>query len=304
MKTCEPNATIAKDGYLNRAFSFFPRMLFETEQDAINWYESQERVLTPAFLATIPWHQVKDHPLDPAFIPTLVYMRDVERLTSLYNDELSRTPTGKDPAIKRFMERWSEEEITHSDLLHRFLVEAGMPATDAWYDEVKQKISLRNRVASRIIPRITNLMGHHFTGVHMTWGAINELSTLTGYQRLWTLAKHPVLDHILKHIAREEATHSFFYWSVARIKLMRSSFRQQLARFIINTFWSPVGENKKTPAESNVVIHTLFSGVEGLELMHERVTRRIQQLPGLEALQTVTNRIASITHTPSILLKP
>ena len=99
-------------------------------------------------------------------------------------------------------------------------------------------------------------MGHHFTGVHMTWGAINELSTLTGYQRLWTLAKHPVLDHILKHIAREEATHSFFYWSVARIKLMRSSFRQQLARFIINTFWSPVGENKKTPAESNVVIHT------------------------------------------------
>lgn len=280
-------------------------MLFETEIDAINWYESQERVLTPAFLKTIPWDKVKDHPLDPAFIPTLVYMRDVERFTSLYNDELARTPTGKDPAIKRFMERWSQEEITHSDLLHRFLVEAGFPATERWYEEAKKRIPLTYRLSSHITPRITNLLGHHFTGVHMTWGAINELSTLTGYQRLWNLAKHPVLEYILTHIAREEASHSFFYWSVARVKLLQSTFRQQLAKFMVEKFWSPVGEGAKPVAESNAVIRTLFSGVEGLELMHQRVTRRIQQLPGLDTLQTVTDRISAATHSPTtILLKP
>lgn len=271
-------------------------MLFESESEAIGWYESQERILTPDFLNTIPWQNVKDHPLDPRFVPTLIYMRDVERFTSLYNEELLRTPTGKDPAIKRFMERWSTEETTHSDVLNRFLHEAGVPSSERWYEEAKKKIPLGYRLSSHITPRLTNLVGRHFTAVHMTWGAINELSTLTGYQRLWTLAKHPVLEYILKHIAREEATHAFFYWSVARIKLLKSHFRQRLAKYIVNTFWSPVGEGTKPVKDSNQVITTLFSGVEGLEAIQQRVTRRIQQLPGLEDLRIVTDRIASVTQ--------
>ena len=272
-------------------------MLFETEAEAIRWYDSQERVLTPEFLKTIPWHTVKDHPLDPSFVPTLIYMRDVERFTSLYNDELARTPTGKDPAIKQFMERWSTEEITHSDLLHRFLEEAGYPSDERWYEEAKHNIPLAYRIKSHIVPHITNLLGHHFTGVHMTWGAINELSTLTGYQRLWTLAKHPVLDYILKHIAREEASHAFFYWSVARVKLLQSNFRQKLAKFMISKFWSPVGQGTKPATAANAVITNLFSGIEGLELIHQRVTRRIQQLPGLDMLNKVTDHIGAITQT-------
>lgn len=277
-------------------------MIFETESEAIKWYDSQERVLTPSFLQTIPWHQVKDHELDPAFVPTLLYMRDVERFTSLYNEELAQTPTGKDPAIKQFMERWSTEEITHSDLLNRFLNEAGYPSGERWYEETKRRIPLNYRVSRRIVPRLTNLIGHHFTGVHMTWGAINELSTLTGYQRMWTLAKHPVLEYILKHIAREEASHAFFYWSVARIKLIQSRFRQRLAKFMVEKFWTPVGQGTKPASDANAVITTLFSGVEGLELMHQRVTRRIQQLPGLETLNAVTARVASVTQAN--LVKP
>jgi hypothetical protein len=277
-------------------------MLFKTETEAIQWYESQERVLTPAFLQTIPWHTIKQHPIDPALIPTIIYMRDVERFTSLYQDELSHTPTGKDPAIKQFMERWSTEEITHSDLLHRFLEEAGLRTDENWYEVAKKKIPIGYRISRQITPRITNLMGRHFTGVHMTWGAINELSTLTGYQRMWTVAKHPVLEYILKHIAREEATHAFFYWSVARIKLLQSNFRQRLAKFIVEKFWTPVGQGTKPAHDANAVITTLFSGVEGLELIHQRVTRRIQQLPGLEGLQKITNHISAITQT--VLLQP
>ncbi len=275
-------------------------MLFETEADAIQWYESQERILTPDFLKTIPWDKVKDHPLDPALIPTLVYMRDVERFTSLYNDELARTPTGKDPAIKRFMERWSTEETTHGELFNRFLLEADFPTSDHWFEEAKKTIPLSYRISSQIVPRITNLFGHHFTAVHMTWGAIHELSVLNGYQRLWTLAKHPVLEHILRGIAREEAMHAFFYWSVARVKLTQSDFRQRLAKFIIEKFWTPVGQGSKRAHETNAVIQTLFSGVDGLELIHQRVTKRIQQLPGLEELQKVTNHVRTITQSPLI----
>lgn len=270
-------------------------MLFDSEQDALNWYESQKRVLTPHFLETIPWKDVSKHPIDSAFIPTLMYMRDVERFTSLYQEELMRTPTGNDPTIKRFMDRWGTEELTHADLINRFLGEAGVPTSENWYDQVKARIPRSYRLNSRIIPRFTNLFGRHFSAVHMTWGAINELSTLTGYQRLWTLAKHPTLEYILRAIAREEASHAFFYWSIARIKLQTSRFRQSLARWIVERFWSPVGEGAKQKKETDHVITTLFGSTGGLDLMHERVTRRIQQLPGFQACETVTERVAKIT---------
>jgi hypothetical protein len=38
----------------------------------------------------------------------------------------------------------------------------------------------------------------------MTFGAIHEMSTTQGYRRLIELADHPVLNHILRGIIREE----------------------------------------------------------------------------------------------------
>ena len=52
-------------------------------------------------------------------------MRDVETLTDMYHRELLRTPTGKDPDISKFMERWGVEEMTHGEVLNRFLNETG-----------------------------------------------------------------------------------------------------------------------------------------------------------------------------------
>ena len=48
------------------------------------------------------------------------------------------------------------------------------------------------------------MFGRHFSGVHMVWGAINEMTTLQGYRRLWKLAGHPVLEQLLRAIAQEE----------------------------------------------------------------------------------------------------
>ncbi len=95
-------------------------MTFETNRDVLQWYEKQPRTLTKDFIENIAWGDVKDYPLDEKFIPILLYMRDVEALTDMYYDELRRTPTGKDPIISKFMERWSTEEQTHGELLNRF----------------------------------------------------------------------------------------------------------------------------------------------------------------------------------------
>jgi len=151
-------------------------MLFETNKEVLDWYERQPRALTKEFMDSIPWHEVKNHPLDKRFIRVLMYMRDVEVLTERYHADLRRTPTGKDPIISKFMERWGLEELTHGELLNRFLNEAGV-ANDNWYEEVKNGISNAYKINVRLITSLTNLLGRKFTATHMTFGAINELST-------------------------------------------------------------------------------------------------------------------------------
>ena len=267
-------------------------MIFDKEEDALNWYESQERVLTKNFLDTIPWKDVSNYELDEKFIPVLIYMRDIEKYTTVYYDELLRTPTGRDPIIRKFMDRWSAEESLHGDLLNRFLNETGQSTPKNWYENFKKSVKKNAFIVSRARHLITNCFGEKFSAVHMTWGAINELTTLTGYQRLWQLARHPTLEYILRAIAREEARHQFFYWSIARIKLVNSPFARKLARFIIKHFWEPVGQDAKTIHETNYLISTLFNGIPGVQIMDRQVNRRIEELPGFLNTKIITNRIA------------
>ena len=109
--------------------------MFETDKEVLDWYEQQPRALTKEFIDSVPWRDVSNHPLNPAFVPVLIYMRDVEYFTDIYYRELMRTPTGKDPIIKKFMDRWSVEENQHGELLNRFLNEAGIPTSEKWQAE-------------------------------------------------------------------------------------------------------------------------------------------------------------------------
>ncbi len=267
-------------------------MIFEHEDEAIAWFDGQERVLTSEFLNSIPWHDVSRYKLRPEFLPVLLYMRDIEKSTEIYYAQLQRTPTGRNPAVKRFMDRWGSEESLHGDLLNRFLGEAGYETNANWFEQMKARLSRRYHLQERVMGSITNLWGRKFSGVHMAWGAVQELSTLSGYERLWTLAKHPVLEYLLRAIAREEARHSLFYWSVANILLKRYPSSQKLARYLIDYFWKPVGEGIKTQDESNYLVNTLFSGKDGLEIMTKRVNDRMAQLPGFETFTRVHDRIA------------
>lgn len=274
-------------------------MLFESSKEALDWYQKGERVITKEFIDSVAWNEIKNHAIDSKFFPVLLYMRDIETMTQRYFDELMKSPTGKDPIIREFMEQWVSEEPVHGQLLSRFLEEAGCQQEKDWKKKSFDALTIGYKFRSQIARWITTPFGKHFTGVHMTWGAINEYSTLTGYRRLWEISGHPVLEYILKAIAREEAKHAFFYWSVARINLQESQFRQQLARYLIEKFWKPVGEGIKTAQESNVVIRTLFTGKDGVEMIRTFVNDRVAQLPGFETLTRVTDRIAktAIPHS-------
>ena len=278
-------------------------MAFETTQDVLDWYEKQPRSLTPGFISGLPWNEVRNHPLDKRFVPVLLYMRDVETLTDMYHRELLRTPTGKDPVIAKFMERWGVEEITHGEVINRFLNEAGYLTDQKWQAQVRKAVSKLYRMNTYLITSLTNLVGRKFTATHMTFGAIHEMCTGQGYRRLIELADHPVLTQILSTILREESAHTQFYRSVALIELKKNDTSRRLARSVIEHFWYPVGQGSLHKSRTHYMINTLFGGVDGLELLEKTVSDRVRQFPGFDDLNRITKTIGQITRVNSTELE-
>lgn len=246
-------------------------MNFETNREVLDWYEQQPRTLTKEFIGNINWSEVKKHPLDKRFVPVLLYMRDVETLTDVYYEELRRTPTGKDPIISKFMERWSAEEQTHGEVLNRFLNEAGIDTDPKWQKQVVNSVSTSYTVTNYLITTLTNLIGKRFTATHMAFGAIHEMSTTQGYRRLVELANHPILSEILRGIVREESAHTTFF-----------------------------GQGAKSKQESDYTIATLFGGEEGLEWIDKNVSQRIQTLPGFDGLTKISDKIGEIVRRKTV----
>ena len=271
-------------------------MPFESKKDVLAWYERQERTLTPEFIDSIPWDEVLEHPLDESLVPVIFYMRDVESLTDMYYAELRRTPTGKDPYISKFMERWGVEETTHGELLDRFLNAAGYETDRKWRDQVHRAVSRTYRANARLITSLTNLIGRRFTATHMTFGAVHEMSTTQAYRRLVKLAKHPVLTQLLEGIIREESAHTNFYLNVARLELRQNELARRIARFIIDHFWAPVGQGAIPKKRTHYTIHKLFCDPEGMEWADKTVSQRIEQLPGFADLKVINNAVRRIAR--------
>lgn len=269
-------------------------MNFETKKEALDWFEKQPRSLTPEFIANINWNTVRKHPLNPELVPILLYMRDVEVLTEMYHRELRRTPTGRDKYISKFMERWGVEEITHGEVLNRFLNESGYETTTLWKEQVARSVGAYYRANTYLITTLTKLVGRRFTATHMTYGAINEMSATQAYRRLMKIADHPILTEILTAIIREESAHTKFYTSVARLELERSGVARRLARGIVERFWLPVGSGARPKKETDYAIGALFGGPEGLEAIDRSVTQRIRGFPGFAEFTRVTERIGEV----------
>ena len=275
--------------------------MFETDKEVLDWYERQPRALSKEYVNSIKWKEIKNYPLNPAFVPVLIYMRDIEYFTDMYYQELRRTPTGKDPVIRKFMDRWSIEELYHGNLLNRFLNEAGIPTGKNWQVDATRKIPHLYKISSYLVDHGSRPFGKYFHGAHMVWGAINEITAMNAYRRLSDLAGHPVLKQLLIGIVQEESIHGSFYWNGARVKLNETQFSKILARFIIGKFWSPVGQGAKPKGETNYVMATLFPGPEGLQLFDEKIGTRIERLPGFDGFKGLTERIAPVVQGAAAL---
>ncbi len=122
-----------------------------------------------------------------------------------------------------------------------------------------------------------------FCAVHMTWGAINELTTLTGYRRLAAVAGHPVLSDLLDRIVLDESRHFFFYYRQAEIRLERPA-AARVARLLVDRFWAPVGSGVQPREELCFLGAYLFSGADG-RAAARKVDDTIRRLPGFATVR-------------------
>jgi hypothetical protein len=231
-------------------------------------------------LSVIPWADVPRHPVPPEAIRTLAYMQDIESHTIVYLRALLSTRAIDDPEVATFLACWLYEETFHGLALARFLEAAGHPVPSRPTPHgqeplVKRLEAWATSTLSKAWP--------DFCAVHMTWGAINELTTLTGYRRLVAVAPHPVLSDLLERIMIDESRHFFFYYRQAEIRLQRSG-AARVARLLVDRFWAPVGSGVQPRAELEFMARYLFAGDEG-RAAARKVDDTIRRLPGFATVQ-------------------
>ena len=129
-----------------------------------------------------------------------------------------------------------------------------------------------------------SLLMRDFVALHMTWGAINELTTLTGYYQLIRRSHHPVLHQMLRKVIQDERRHFAFYRAQAKARLTRNPRAGRMVRWALKSFWTPVGAGVKTDEEVDALALYLFADApEGRQAVRD-VDGMVSELPGLQGL--------------------
>jgi hypothetical protein len=234
----------------------------------------------------LDFDEFRRNPLPPDTLRTVRYMCDVEYHTVCYLRDMLVTPSHKEPDVTAFMTMWNMEEFWHGEALAAVLGQHGVTVD---YDELKArrlKLGWKDRFDPIKHALIANVMGQDYVAVHMIWGAANEWSAITAYNRLAELQSHPVLAQLLERIARQEAKHVAFYATQARERLARSTKAQKFARFALKRFWGPVGSGIMDETEVKHVLGHLMSGPDG-RAAARKIDDHISKMPGLSGLRIV-----------------
>jgi hypothetical protein len=230
----------------------------------------------------IQWERAKDYPLEPGALHCIHYMMDIETHTSVYLSELLVSKACMDPVITAFLSCWVYEELWHGEYFAKFLRSYGIDVDPDRAGKLRRGLGFK-----RPAMVMTILFGSYlipdFSAVYLTIGALNEMSTLTGYQQLARKTKHPVLIDLLSRIIKDERRHFAFYRSMASQLLESSGRARWMTRFALNNYWRPVGAETKPQEDVDKLAVYLFNDSIGLAAA-KKVEDTINKLPGLDGI--------------------
>ena len=252
--------------------------------------DDYQRSVTPVQTNDLDFDAFRNQPLSADTLRCLRYMHDVESHTVCYLRDLLVTSSHADPRITGFLTMWNYEEHWHGVALGKVLNAHDEVAGMARIAPMRARLGWRDRLSPLTNALGSVLVGTDFVALHMTWGAVNEWSTQTGYERLAARAGHPVLTTLLERIGRQEARHIAFYATEARERLGRSAKARRITRWALDKLWAPVGSGVMPPGEAEFLMGHLMGGGDG-RVAAQRIDRNIHRLPGLDDLSIVTRAL-------------
>jgi rubrerythrin len=260
-------------------------------------------------LSGIDWDAIPEHPLSDGEVMCLHYMMDIETHTVIYLRDLLATRVAADPQITAFLSCWVYEELWHGEAFSDFLRAYGievpaeaklpdgstpLPTRRNRWRELRVRVGVGNGLG--IIPTMLgSLATHDFAAIHMMWGAVNELTTLTGYYALIRRSDHPVLYQLLHKVIQDERRHFAFYRAQAKARLEGSRAARKMVRWVLSNLWTPVGAGVKTEEEVDALALYLFAdSPEGRE-QARGIDETISEVPGLEGLTLIEDYLDAAT---------
>jgi hypothetical protein len=249
-------------------------------------------------LSEIDWEEIPNHPLSNGDVMCLHYMMDIETHTVIYLRDLLATRVAADPQITAFLSCWVYEELWHGEAFSDFLRSYGievpaepklpdgstpMPTRPRRWQRLRIRAGVGNGLG--LVPTMLGSVAtRDFAAIHMMWGAVNELTTLTAYHALIRSCAHSVLHQLLHKVIQDERRHFAFYRAQAKARMERSRTARRLVRWVLSNLWTPVGAGVKSEQEVDALAIYLFGdGPEGRRQIRE-IDRTISAIPGLEGL--------------------
>lgn len=251
-----------------------------------DWAEETERYLaSSAKLDTtdIDWAAGALAGLTPDEVWILKYFSDIENQTIVYMRDLMDTDAALEEDVVAFLSMWNYEEFFHGHALARLLKECGQSVDADRIAKARQRSSVTEALEKTAAALLSKIFRKDFPAVHAAWGAVQEFTTLHGYESLGANTKNPVLRVLCDRIAKQERRHFAWYFNKAKDRLKASTTAQKLTRTLLSNFWSPVGAGVKTKEEVARLMRLLFAG-DSLYEMARNVDSKIGTLPGLEGI--------------------
>ena len=256
-------------------------------------------------LSDIDWDEIPRHHLSDGDVMCIHYMMDIETHTVIYLRDLLATRAANEPHVTAFLSCWVYEELWHGEAFSDFLRAYGievpvepklpdgttpLPTRPSRTAKVREQLGIGHSLA--LLPSMLgSLVIRDFVALHMTWGAINELTTLSSYYQLIRRSEHPVLHQMLRKVIQDERRHFAFYRAQAKARLTGNPRAGKIVRWALEKLWLPVGAGVKSDEEVDALALYLFGdSPEGRAAIAE-IDATISDLPGLGGLSLVEDAL-------------